>query len=305
MSVAVLIRRPEELSSAWLDAVLGGAGRELLGAERIGTGQMSQSHRVTYVEPEGGEATVVVKLASDDPTSRATGVGMGAYYREIAFYRDLAGRIGGPLAALPPGRVRRCRRLVHARSRRRSRRPCRAIRSRAAPLAQAEVAMRALARLHAPVLGDLALGTADFLNQPNPLDQALLMQLLPAFLERYGERVADEHAELCRAVRLEPRCLGRGQAPSARSRPWRLPPRQPAVRRATAAVVVDWQTVSWGPAMLDASYFIGGCLDVETRRAAERELLAVYHEALLARAYEGFASSTAGRSTGGCASTAC
>lgn len=95
MTALALIRHPEELTSAWLDLALGKQGLQLTGTERIGTGQMSQSHRVFFRTPEGASETVVVKLASDDPTSRATGVGMGAYYREIAFYRDLAERIGG------------------------------------------------------------------------------------------------------------------------------------------------------------------------------------------------------------------
>jgi hypothetical protein len=40
---------------------------------------------------------VVVKLASTDPTSRATGVSLGLYFREVAFYRNLGARIGEPL----------------------------------------------------------------------------------------------------------------------------------------------------------------------------------------------------------------
>ena len=136
----------------------------------------------------GGEESVVVKLASEDPTSRATGVGMGAYYREIAFYRDLAPRIGGPLPhchlaeydaaegwftivlediadARQGDQIAGCRVAAGARSR-----------CRAGPRARA---------------GDRrdALGARRFLNQPNPLDQALLTQLLPGFLERYGERI--------------------------------------------------------------------------------------------------------------------
>ena len=51
---------------------------------------MSQSYRVAFSDGDA-EETVVVKLASDDPTSRGTGVGMGAYCREVAFYRELAG----------------------------------------------------------------------------------------------------------------------------------------------------------------------------------------------------------------------
>src|SRR5207247_1558631 len=45
-----------------------------------------------------GPASVVAKLAAADDTSRATGVQLGAYEREIRFYRELAPRIGGPLA---------------------------------------------------------------------------------------------------------------------------------------------------------------------------------------------------------------
>ena len=278
MSVSSLIRGPEEISAAWLDAVLGADGHELLDSERIGTGQMSQNHRVRYLDPGGGAQTLVVKLASDDPMSRATGVGMGAYHREIAFYRELAPRIGGPLApcllaeydpaegwftlvlgdvagAVQGDQIAGC------------------------DLARARVAMQTLAEVHAPVLGDLAVGTAEFLNQPNPLDQALVTQLLPTFLERYGEQVSEEHAELCR------RFVSSLDAWAADRRPplglvhgdYRL---DNLLFAADGAVVVDWQTVSWGPAMLDASYFIGGCLDAETRRAGERELLGVYHEAL-------------------------
>src|SRR4051812_50198400 len=63
---------------------------------------MSRSYRVA-LDYEGGAdagpATVVVKVAAADETSRATGVQLGAYEREIRFYRELAPRIGGP----PPG----------------------------------------------------------------------------------------------------------------------------------------------------------------------------------------------------------
>ncbi len=278
MTNAVLIRSAGEVTGAWLDEVLGTGGHELLGCEPIGTGQMSQSHRVRYTDPDGASASVVLKLASDDPASRATGVTMGAYRREIAFYRELAARIGGPLASCllaeydetggwftlvledlagfePGDQIEGC------------------------DAARAEQAMRALARLHAPVLGDPAVGAAPFLNGPNPLDQTLLSQLLPAFLARHGERVGEEYAELCRRFvasldaweaaqnpplglvhgdyRLDNLLFGRG-----------------GVR------VVDWQTVGWGPALYDASYFLGGCLEVAERRRSERALLAAYHETL-------------------------
>src|SRR5690349_6875557 len=97
-TTTALIKFPEEISDQWLAGVLGLTEAKVLGTTRIGTGQMSQSHRVQFVGPDG-EGSVVVKLASDDETSRATGVGMGAYYREIAFYRNLAPLVGGSLPA--------------------------------------------------------------------------------------------------------------------------------------------------------------------------------------------------------------
>jgi hypothetical protein len=44
--------------------------------------------------------------------------------------------------------------------------------------------------------------------------------------------------------------------------------------------VVDWQTVSWGPATTDASYFLGGALPADERREHSDVLLGAYHSAL-------------------------
>ncbi len=87
---AELIHGPQDITDEWLGLALERVGLKIVSTERIGTGQMSQSHRVTFTSTGAGEESVVVKLASDDPASRATGVGMGAYSREISFYRELA-----------------------------------------------------------------------------------------------------------------------------------------------------------------------------------------------------------------------
>src|SRR6202008_4466097 len=47
-----------------------------------------------------------------------------------------------------------------------------------------------------------------------------------------------------------------------------------------ALTVVDWQTVSWGPALTDLSYFLGCALSTQDRRAEYDALLRAYHEAL-------------------------
>jgi hypothetical protein len=302
-----LIRTLEDLDAEWLQAALGSGPIEAFSTEPIGTGQMSESHRVfiTYAEheaapaesgpdgsalaPVGAPATIVLKLAAEDTASRATGVGLGIYAREVRFYDELAARIGGPVPACelalfddsdgwftllledarpaqPGDQIAGC------------------------SVAHARLAMDALARLHAPVLGDAALAASDWLNRPSPINQALVAQLLPGFFERYGERIAPEHRALCeRFVRRLDAWLGDRRAPEGLVHgDFRLDNLlfgEPG--SAKPLTVVDWQTVGWGGAVTDAAYFLGGGLAPEERRRHEQELLRAYHEALLAEGAQG------------------
>jgi hypothetical protein len=276
-----VIRTIDELTPEWLAGVLGRPGVELLGTERIGTGQMSHSHRVTFTGGEDSTESVVVKLASADPTSRGTGVGMGLYFREVAFYRNLGPRIGRPLprcqlAEYDPseGWLTLVLEDISGATQGDQIAGC--------SVEHARVALRALARVHAPVLGDDALGAADYLNQPNPLTAEMLGALLTGFAERYGDRVAPEHMEVCS------RFIGVWDAWSAE----RIPPLglvhgdyrlDNLLFGAEGCRVVDWQTVSWGAPMLDASYFIGNSLRLEDRRAHERELVRLYYDELISQ----------------------
>jgi hypothetical protein len=289
---ARVIRAAAEVTAEWLAGALGRTGLEVRSTEPIGTGQMSQSHRVTFAE-RGGDAerggaaeTVVVKLASADATSRATGMGMGAYYREVAFYRNLAARIGGPVpdcycAAYDPGEGWFTLVLEDVAGAEQGDQIA------GCSVDEARIALRALARVHVPVLGDPVLGSADWLNQPNPLTEALLGRLLPGFLERYGERVNPAHAAVCERFvpsidawasdRRPPLGLVHGD--------YRL---DNLLFRDGTCKVVDWQTVSWGPVMIDVAYFIGGGLPVADRRAHEEALVRLYHDTLLELGVEGF-----------------
>jgi len=280
-----LIKLPEEISGPWLGDVLGLDGLEVGSVTRIGTGQMSQSHRVTFtVEDKAG--SVVVKLASDDETSRATGVGMGAYYREIAFYRNLAPLVGGSLPACHLAAYDEAEGwftlvledIADA---------TQGDQIAGCTPAEAEIALRELARLHAPVLNDLSVGTREYLNLENPINQGLMTMLLPGFLERYADRVAPEHAEVCR------RFVEVADAWAADRRPplglvhgdFRL---DNLLFTADTCTVVDWQTMGWGPAMMDASYFLGGGLSVADRREHEERLVRVYYDGLLAGGVQNF-----------------
>jgi Ecdysteroid kinase-like family len=287
------LRSVEQLDGPWLAAALGSGPVVAFEAREIGTGQMSESHRVAlrYEDAERqGPATVVLKLAAADPRSRATGVGMGIYEREIRFYLEIAPRLGGPLAD--------CRLAVHD--------PADGwftlVLEDAAPalvgdqiagcsVSEARLALSELARLHAPAFEDQTLAASSWLNRPSPVDQALVGQLLPAFLERYGDRIAAEHRALCeRFVQRLDGWLQERPAPQGLVHgDFRLDNllfgQAGSPRPLT---VVDWQTVGWGDAMTDATYFVGGGLPVEERRQHERELLAEYHEALCRLGVRGF-----------------
>jgi len=290
-----IVRTLDDLDVAWLARALQSGPVASFVHEKIGTGQMSESHRIslTYADPEPtGPATVVVKLAASDPTSRATGVGLGIYAREIRFYEELAPRIGGPLAACHLARFDASEGWFTL------------LLEDVTPaeqgdqiggcsVEQARLAMRELARLHAPLLGDQALARSDWLNQTPVVNQALVSQLLPGFLERYGDRIAPEHRALCeRLVASLDDWLADRRAPLGLVHgDFRLDnmlfgaPRSPR-----PLTVVDWQTVAWGGAMTDAAYFMGSGLRIEDRRAHERELFGEYFDALLAHGVEGLDS---------------
>ena len=286
MSTQALIRTPEEISADWLAAALGHEAVELVSVERIGTGQMSQSHRISFTAELGGAQTIILKLASDDPTSRATGVGLGAYSREISFYRNLAPRIGPPLAGCrlaeyDPDEGWFTLLLEDAAP------AVQGDQIRGCSVEEARVALDSLARIQAPVLGDLACGVADWLNLGNPLNQQLLEQLLPGFLERYGDRISSEQAELCErfVARLDGWSSDVRPPPGLVHGDYRL---DNLLFGQDECTVVDWQTVTWGPALLDASYFLGSGLSIEDRRTHEEDLIRGYHEALLANGAKGF-----------------
>ena len=286
---ATMIKVPEEITAPWLGAVLGLTDVELEESTRIGTGQMSQNFRVTFTAA-GQPHSVVVKLASDDDTSRATGFGMGAYYREVAFYQNMAPKLGRALpqcffAEYDPAEgwfTLVLEDVVDAQQ---------GDQIGGCSVAEARLALRELARVHAPGFGDLATGTADWLNLPNPLNQALLAAVLPGFEEWYADRMDPAHLDVCR------RFVAVADAWSADRRPplglvhgdYRL---DNLLFGDSTCKVVDWQTVTWGPAMTDAAYFIGGGLTVEDRRAHEEELVRLYFDELLAHGVQNFSWET-------------
>lgn len=286
MHTDALLERPADLTNEWLTAALGATVADFA-YERIGTGQMSECYRValTYSDGATGPATVILKVAAADPTSRQTGLAMGLYEHEVKFYTDIAPSLSGPVA-----------RCLHA-----------AIDTTtgafdlllddAAParqgdevggasLAQAVLAVTELGRVHGPLLGDPSLAGADWLNTAAPVSQDLITMLYAGFVERYGESMTADQREVCErwvasfdAYRDEE--LASGRPTGLVHGDFRLDNLlfgEPGAAR--PLTIVDWQTVTWGPAMTDLAYFLGCALPTELRREHWDDLVAAYHEAL-------------------------
>jgi hypothetical protein len=289
----VPVRSPQDLSETWLTARLADAGRLPDGGavtgfttSAIGTGQMSESFRVAlqYADPAvAGPDSVVLKVAATDEGSRATGAGMGAYAREVRFYQQLAPTLSGPLADCLHAEIDEAtgwftlllEDLAPAQQ---------GDQIAGCTLEEAAGAVDALAALQSSRWDEDALTQTDWLTGASPLNQGLLTYLLPGFEERYAGRVSEEHLEVVR------RFIASADAWSAQTpRPhalvhadFRLDNMLFGARPDGQPVVVDWQTLTYGPALLDLSYFLGGSLSIEDRRAGEEDLVRRYHEGLLA-----------------------
>ena len=286
MSTLPLIESPGDLSAQWLTAVLGRGTVTAFEVSRIGTGQMSECYRVmlTYSAGETGPASVVLKVAAADASSRQTGMAMGLYEREVRFYTDIAPGVGGPVAP--------CHHAAYDPSTG----AFDLVLDDAAPATvgdeirgatddQAILALRQLGLVHAPLLGDDALAHAAWLNSESPVNQALISALYAGFIDRYADQVIPEHRAVCeRFVASFDAHMAAEDAGGRRGLvhgDYRLDNMLFGQAGADRPLtVVDWQTVTWGPAFTDVAYFLGCALPIEQRRAGGDDLLAAYHDAL-------------------------
>ncbi len=287
----------DEITPQWLTSLLVSHGLDAEIAEvsaiPIGTGQVGATYRLNldYARKcTGAPDTLVAKLPSNDPLSRATGKSHMTYVRESRFYQIFAGHKPLPVPqhffiafdddshdfALI------MRDLPSHRAGNQLSTPS---------LAEAHCAMDAAAAIHAAWWGDPSLDTLDWLNGtravPPALDtEALYTAFWPVFCDRYGDRVTPEMKRVGEAFygRIgawaapndNPRCLTHGDF-----RPDNMlfnldDPAEPVV-------IVDWQTVGVGSGVGDIAYYSGTSFDAVTRRAEEIGLFARYRDGLAAR----------------------
>ncbi len=275
-----LIREPGDITAEWLGRVLQRPDLSLVSSRPVGTGQMGRCYRAVFDAGSGEVESVVVKFASDDEASRSLGVDLSIYHREIRFYRDLGESLEGVVPhchfaeyaeddgafTLVLEDVTGARQGDHIAG---------------CSVDTARMVLRKLARLQVPVLREPALAERDYLRPiSSGVDRDRMASLLQRFRERYHERIAPEHLDVCASVMLTPHAwTPEADTPMGLVHgDYRL---DNLLLREEDCRVVDWQTVGWGPLLTDAAYFLGGCLDIDERRAHEKELLRAYYDELV------------------------
>ena len=288
-------RTAADVDAGWLTGVLRDRrlldrGARVVGVAPtpVGTGQMADTVRfaLTYEPAGAGPASVVGKFASEDEQSFSTGRMMRAYEVEVRFYAEVAPRVRARLprvlfAALDPDQSWFTLLLEDLDA---------AVQGDEIEGCGPEVAAAALgqlAALHAPCWEDPALASNGWLDRSSPAGDeftaALVTGLFPGFLDRYGDRLGADHRALLEA--FIPRLatfLARPRGPRTLVHAdFRLDNLLFTPDRPEPAVV-DFQTVNWACGAYDLAYFVGGSLEPEVRRAAADDLVAGYHEALVA-----------------------
>jgi hypothetical protein len=289
------IRRPEAVDAAWLTAVLQQGGVDAVvqsfTARPVGTGQIGDSVRFSLTYERGGEsapASLVGKFPAAGDESRATGVMLGNYIREVRFYQQLA-----PTALISLPRVYftdvdeatsefvlMMEDLAPAEQ---------GDQLKGLTLEQARLVVTECAKLHASHWEDPLLDTLPFVSgskaaPAGAANPGMVEMLWNGFKGRYGERMqpnwiaagdklAPRFAEL--GAPTGPRCLTHNDF-----RPDNMMFATPAGGR--PFTMLDWQSYAYGTGPTDLAYFLAGAIPPDVRRANEAELLQLYLDTLTA-----------------------
>jgi hypothetical protein len=277
----------DQLTPAWLDAVLGTGGTRSairsVTTEPVGTGQMATTLRAHLALGDGAERTVIVKHGRPDVTSPLAAM---AYAKEVAFYAELSDRVAARTPdCLYAASADAATRFVLVLEDLSDARPGDQIAG--CPVDHAEAAVVNLAGLHGPTWCDAELASAEWLGGRDGIDAGFMGPVIAAAVDGFAARFATEldpgEAAVLAASRelLADWMFDRGDRFAVVHGDYRLdnllfPDGDPA-----RVAAVDWQTAAIGPPGRDLAYFLGTCLDVTDRRRHERDLLAAYHRALL------------------------
>ncbi|MGH9287384.1 MAG: phosphotransferase [Acidimicrobiales bacterium] len=293
--VPAVVERPDQLTPAWLGAVLGTADAPALldrvTAEAVGTGQMSVTLRVRLDGHDSDRRSVIVKLARPEVASGP--IARAAYAKEIAFYTELA--------PLLPVRTPRCHHAAIAEDASAftlvlddlaDSRPGDQIEG--CPVPAAEAAVVNLAALHGPTWCREEIASRAWLSSDPSLTAEALAPLLEAAADQFAARFAAELTAGERDVLEASRgVLARWMVAPAPTfavvhGDYRLDNLLFARGDPGNVAAVDWQTVGIAQPGRDLAYFLGTCLAVDDRRRHEHELVSRYHGALAAQGVEDY-----------------
>lgn len=268
--------------------------KEVFGADvtagppkRIGEGQVGMNLRYALTSSDPSvPASVVVKMASPDPTSRATGISLRNYEREVKFYKEIVDTIdvrspkcwfadwhpdGGDIAIVLEDMA-----------------PCeQGDQIRACGIEHARLAVDQLVKMQGPRWNDPMLANVDWLQRRDANDverlSGLLNMVKPGFMAVYADIIRHEIGEEgiafidTMAANIEGYVQGKGDAFSITHGDFRLDNLLFATEAGgVPCAVVDWQTPGHGNGMADLAYFIGAGLLPDERRQHEWELVDQY-----------------------------
>jgi Phosphotransferase enzyme family len=287
----------DELTPAWFTSALREGGTidqqtSVHAAEcrRFGVGGQLATvikAKLTYSGGPAGPASVIVKQSSTDQGSRQMGAGLGMYRAEIKFYEDVSPRVD---LAAP---VRYWSRLEEETGR--FTLVIEDLSDTAdvgdmlagASAEQTRLALAEAARLQAPLWSDPWILEQDWLTDRTASNMLFggVPQLIDPFVARFGDhleadqldliaRIGARSAECVDIIWKPPFVIGHGDYRLDNmifGRGGDAPP----------VCLIDWQTATAAPPGLDIAVFLATCVDVETRRAQEKELLQLWVDRLV------------------------
>jgi len=304
-----MITTPEDITVEWLNTCLSEAGHgdtpiTSFAAKPIGTGQLGECVRLTLAGntiTNGGTApaTLVAKLPSTNPTSRATGVALRSYIKEVRFYQELQHRLSirtpicyfADIDGEGPDFVLLLEDLAPA---------VQGDQLGGCSVVEADAAVQQLVGLHAPTWNDASLRDVEWLGVPDPdsieLVRGLYQGQLAAFLDRFGSGLTTDQAGVISALGAAADAPPFSLLPenySAVHTDYRLDNVLIDSTPATPTVAaVDWQGVRVGQPLSDVAYFLGAGLLAEERRGAERAIVDAYHQRLTEAGVAGYDAAT-------------
>ncbi|MBT3425933.1 MAG: phosphotransferase [Gammaproteobacteria bacterium] len=279
-----------EVTSNWLGEVLK-ADIDRIEPTQIGQGigLMGDIYQVNITYRKAGmasPASVVVKLPSSFEENRQQGIALGMFEAEIRFYDELAPAVSAGLpdiyfTQILPGTadfVIVMEDLSHLTM---------VNQSDGMSFEQALSAVKVLAGIHAVWWDKVQLPALEWIpSMIGPrieyVDQ-LLEQICPVFEAGFGKYLPAGGLELYRQfagnyLRINTELAGRS--------PWTVAHQDYRVENmlfgqdAGQVVVIDWQGIGRGPGAYDLAYLLGGSMDIDLRRAHEKELVHAYHAQL-------------------------